>query len=117
MWLFANLITITFHLQTRMCYFTEMICVLHDDDKTKDDTTKIIPFNKESLEKCQSTLKIRCKAGLKYSSKTIPDDVNNTHGYHIACYRSLLHSHLNTEMKQLLTIRFQTQALLILIPL
>ena len=70
-----------------MCYFTEMICVLHDDDKSKNDTTKIIPFNKESLEKCQNILKIRCKAGLKYSSKTLPDDVNNTHGYHISCYR------------------------------
>ena len=70
-----------------MCYFTEMICVLHDDDKSKNDTTKIIPFNKESLEKCQNILKIRYKAGLKYSSKTLPDDLNNKYGYHISRYR------------------------------
>ena len=70
-----------------MCYFTEMICVLYDDDKTKGDTTKIITFNKESLEKCQNILKIQCKAGLKYSSKTLPDEINNTYGYHISCYR------------------------------
>ena len=39
LWLFANLITITFHLWTCMYYFTEMICVVHDEDKNKHDTT------------------------------------------------------------------------------
>ena len=64
-----------------------MICALHDDNKSKDNTTKIIPFNKESLEKYQNILKIRCKARLKYSSKTLPDEVNNKYEYHISCYR------------------------------
>ena len=72
-----------------MCCFTEMICVLHDDDKSKDDTTKIIPFNNESLEKCQNVLKIWCKAGSKYFSKTLPDDINK-YGYHISCYRQFV---------------------------
>lgn len=47
----------------------------------------ILLFNDASLAKCKLILGIRQESNLKHASILLPECVNDTHGYHLGCYR------------------------------
>ncbi|KAK4882642.1 hypothetical protein RN001_005961 [Aquatica leii] len=54
----------------------------------KDRNGKIITFVQDKLKKCKEVLQIRVNFKLKYDSVQLPEQVNDTDGYHRNCYNS-----------------------------
>lgn len=54
----------------------------------KDRNEKIITFVEDKLKKCKEVLQIRVNFKLKYDSVQLPEQVNDTDGYHRNCYNS-----------------------------
>ncbi|XP_063977427.1 uncharacterized protein LOC135162657 [Diachasmimorpha longicaudata] len=46
-----------------------------------------ILFTERSLQKCREVLKVRKNKALKFENVTLPPCINNTHGYHLRCYK------------------------------
>lgn len=54
----------------------------------KDSNGKIISFVEDKLKKCKEVLQIRVNFKLKYDSVQLPEQINDTDGYHRNCYNS-----------------------------
>ncbi|KAH9642117.1 hypothetical protein HF086_007427 [Spodoptera exigua] len=54
----------------------------------KDTTGKVITFVEDRLKKCKEVLQIRANFKLKYNSVQLPEQINDTDGYHRNCYNS-----------------------------
>lgn len=54
----------------------------------KDQSGKIITFVEDKLKKCKEILQIRVNFKLKYNSVQLPEQINDTDGYHRHCYNS-----------------------------
>ena len=61
------------------------ICCLHDGQASKNQ--KVLLFSKESLSLGKKIFQLRKNSKLKYGNVELSDDVNETHGYHMKCYK------------------------------
>lgn len=75
-----------------------IICVICRNDICE----KTIKFTSKILGKCHEILKIRKFHKLKYADVVLPEDVSETAGYHVQCYR-----HFVAIMKKYLNIPLQ----------
>ena len=62
------------------------ICCFHDGQLLKNE--KMLLFNKESLSLCKKILHLRKDSKLKYGNVELSDNVDETHGYHMKCYKT-----------------------------
>ncbi|KAH0534606.1 hypothetical protein KQX54_005825 [Cotesia glomerata] len=72
----------------------------------KDRNGKIITFVEDKLKKCKEVLQIRVNFKLKYNSVQLPEQVNDTDGYHSNCYSSF--TALMTKYRNLSEINFSS---------
>lgn len=72
----------------------------------KDRNGKIITFVEDKLKKCKEVLQIRVNFKLKYNSVQLPEQVNDTDGYHRNCYSSF--TALMTKYRNLSEINFSS---------
>ena len=61
------------------------ICCSHDEQVLKNE--QMFLFNMESFSLCKKILQLRKDSKLKYGNVELPDDVDETHGYHMKCYK------------------------------
>lgn len=54
----------------------------------QDTSGKVITFVEDKLKKCKEVLQIRVNFKLKYNSVQLPEQINDTDGYHRNCYSS-----------------------------
>lgn len=60
-------------------------CVFKINCDANTDTVKL--FNKKTLKTAKDKLNIRKTCNLKYCDVILPETVDNTSGYHYACYK------------------------------